>query len=80
MNTQAQTHPIKNVDDPVQHIAEEMMVELQHTYFGIQDEIFFMETLFSAYANKVVMYPFMAYKSMVDTYIIYLHESMKKPD
>ena len=40
MNTQAQTHPIKNVDDPVQHIAEEMMVELQKTNLGIPFEIF----------------------------------------
>ena len=46
INTQAQTRPTKNVDDPVQHIEEEIIVETQQTTFVIAGEIFSMDTLF----------------------------------
>ena len=77
MNTQDQTHPTKHIADQVHHISEAMMVELQQTTFGVMLEIFWMETLFTAYENEVDLNPLMAFKSMSDTSTIYLQKYMK---
>ena len=61
----------------MQHVVEEMMVELQQTTFGIQGEIFYMDILCPEYAIEVTLDIFMAYKAISDPDTMYLHESMK---
>ena len=64
----------------MQHIAEEIMVGLQHTTFEISSKIFCMDELFPAYANEVTLDPLMAKNSTADANTMYIHESMNQPD
>ena len=55
------------------HSRNKVMVELQHTTFGITGKIFCMETLFSAYENDVDLDLLIAYKATKYTNTMYLY-------